>query len=211
MVMDRKACRAAIHGVAKSRTWLSGWTELNWQQVLHRQVFLQFLPFPSNYVSDQRTDLTGKWIATPFSRGSSLTQGLNSGLLHCRQILCHLSHQGSGGWESAGWHCLGTLSEPWFLSCVPQPTSAVWCQALHCWLIPMAQLPLATFIKDVSPGVLLERGHIAKGGLSSRILTLTKGFKFGFWKFYLQRYANRAKRRKRSSALNFCQTLVPCP
>ena len=29
MVMDRKAWRAAIHGVAKSRTRLSDWTELN--------------------------------------------------------------------------------------------------------------------------------------------------------------------------------------
>ena len=28
--MDREACCAAIHGVAKSRTWLSDWTELNW-------------------------------------------------------------------------------------------------------------------------------------------------------------------------------------
>ena len=27
--MDREAWRAAIHGVAKSRTWLSDWTELN--------------------------------------------------------------------------------------------------------------------------------------------------------------------------------------
>ena len=30
LVMDREACRAAIHGVAKSRTQLSDWTELNW-------------------------------------------------------------------------------------------------------------------------------------------------------------------------------------
>ena len=30
LVMDREAWRAAIHGVTKSWTWLSDWTELNW-------------------------------------------------------------------------------------------------------------------------------------------------------------------------------------
>ena len=29
LVMDREAWRAVVHGVAKSRTWLSDWTELN--------------------------------------------------------------------------------------------------------------------------------------------------------------------------------------
>ena len=32
LVMDREAWRAGIHGVAKSRTRLSDWTELNWIQ-----------------------------------------------------------------------------------------------------------------------------------------------------------------------------------
>ena len=30
LVMDREAWRAAVLGVAKSRTWLSDWTELSW-------------------------------------------------------------------------------------------------------------------------------------------------------------------------------------
>ena len=33
LVMDREAWRAAIHGVTKSRTRLSDWTELNWNWI----------------------------------------------------------------------------------------------------------------------------------------------------------------------------------
>ena len=31
LVMDSEAWHGTIHGVAKSRTWLSNWTELNWR------------------------------------------------------------------------------------------------------------------------------------------------------------------------------------
>ena len=37
MVMDRKAWHAAVHGVAKSQTWLSDWTELNWESKAQRR------------------------------------------------------------------------------------------------------------------------------------------------------------------------------
>ena len=37
LVMDREAWRAAFHGVTKSQTWPSDWTELNW--MLKNQVF----------------------------------------------------------------------------------------------------------------------------------------------------------------------------
>ena len=29
LMMGREACRATVHGITKSRTWLSNWTELN--------------------------------------------------------------------------------------------------------------------------------------------------------------------------------------
>ena len=39
LVMDREAWRAAVHGVAKSWTWLSDWTELNWTLIISTNIF----------------------------------------------------------------------------------------------------------------------------------------------------------------------------
>ena len=38
LVMDREDWRAAVHGVTKSRTRLSNWTELNWYKYIKLQI-----------------------------------------------------------------------------------------------------------------------------------------------------------------------------
>ena len=43
LVMDREAWHAAIHGVTKSQTWLSDWTELNLQSLQSTGFFFFFL------------------------------------------------------------------------------------------------------------------------------------------------------------------------
>ena len=37
--LDRKAWHATVHGVTKSQTWLSDWTELNWSRVIFHRSF----------------------------------------------------------------------------------------------------------------------------------------------------------------------------
>ena len=42
LVMDREAWLAAIHGVTKSRTRLSDWTELNWIELSYKQLGIKY-------------------------------------------------------------------------------------------------------------------------------------------------------------------------
>ena len=39
LVLDREAWRAAIHGVAKSRTWLNDWSDLIWLLTFYHHLF----------------------------------------------------------------------------------------------------------------------------------------------------------------------------
>ena len=120
LVMNRDTWHAAVHGVTKSRTWLSDWLELNWipLQIITAAMKLKDTcclegkwKWSCSVVSNSLwphglwpTKLLCPWDSPGKSTGVGchfllqrifLTQGLNLGLPHFRQMLYHLSHQGS--------------------------------------------------------------------------------------------------------------------
>ena len=68
LVMDREAWHAAIHGVAKGRTWLSDWTELNWTEILnmHISIYYSQLKLDKSYL----TNVTGNTFLILISKDS---------------------------------------------------------------------------------------------------------------------------------------------
>ena len=70
LVMDREAGRAAVHGVAKSRTRLSDWTELNWGSSVYGIFQARIL----------------EWVVISYSRGSSQPRDQTPLSCICRQI-----------------------------------------------------------------------------------------------------------------------------
>ena len=51
LVMDREAWRAAVHRVAKSQTWLSDWTELNFESLaLESHPYSLYLDLPKHFL-----------------------------------------------------------------------------------------------------------------------------------------------------------------
>ena len=42
MVKDREAWRAAVHGITKSRTWLSDWPELTELSIINLLTYINF-------------------------------------------------------------------------------------------------------------------------------------------------------------------------
>ena len=98
LVVDRKAWRAAIHGVAKSLTWLSDWTELIWSVLtINYNYVSQFIYLLAWFSSSVHGDSPGKNTGVgchTLLRGFS-QPGIESRCQRCRWILYHFSHQGS--------------------------------------------------------------------------------------------------------------------
>ena len=49
LVMDREAWYDAVHGVTRSWTWLSNWTELKENQILYKEEKVRFIPGIQGY------------------------------------------------------------------------------------------------------------------------------------------------------------------
>ena len=75
------ATHGIIHRILWARIWELGTTRFIISFQLHKASLREMCNL-------------SKWVAFPFFRGSSSTQGSNSGLPHCRCILYQLSQQG---------------------------------------------------------------------------------------------------------------------
>ena len=98
-LLDREAWRAVIYGVAKSRTWLSNWTELNWTELSARSCLTLCGPMDC---SPSGSSVHGifqarilEWVVTSYSRGSSQPRDRNCipwASCIVGRILYHKSH-----------------------------------------------------------------------------------------------------------------------
>ena len=109
LVINRETWCAAVHVGSKNWTRVSNWTELSVWRILSDDVYTCMLicvwiygtpwtvahqtPLSDSSVHGILQERILEQVAIPFSRGSSLPKHWTAGLLYCRQILYHLSHQ----------------------------------------------------------------------------------------------------------------------
>ena len=88
LVMDREAWRAAVHGVAKSRTRLSDWTELNWTKLEFAQTHVHWV---SDAIQPSHSLLSPSLPAFNLSQHQGLFQWIGSS--HQVAKVLELKHQ----------------------------------------------------------------------------------------------------------------------
>ena len=128
LVMDREAWHAAVNENAKSRTWLSGWTELNWYFL-----WKEFLEGEKN----ESIHLSFYLDPLGFSVWEALI-GMGVSLQH---------HWLRGSVSGVRCHCLYPLS---FYACV---LSCVWLFAIPWTVAHQAPLSMGFFRQDYWSGL----------------------------------------------------------
>ena len=151
-VMDREAWRAAVHGVSKSQTWLSNWTELKLPKIKKKTKPFSTCPLPLE-VFELSMDLffsNSKSFVLCW-RDPEATLFTQSQHCPCRKM-SRITQTCSMLWWACGNQGLGVGTPEWWeprkkrLSVLPQPWSLA---GSHIHILPRASL-MTQQVKNLS-------------------------------------------------------------